>query len=149
MRVFKIILNIFMAIVLILSLTFCFLISSSSYGTLLFKHNDSKMLSMANVERLSFDSSQFFYNKNCGIQIYKETIDEKDTTKKNYKLYFDNDFNLTASIYTSSKKGDNIKETTTYYKNGESYDEKGSKIGVSTEIVDILTEINVLQDLII
>jgi len=153
MRVFKTIVNILLIIVFILSITFNFLIMGSSYGTLVFKHSDRKLISMASAQRLEFEPSYFLLQKNQGIQISKKTKTESNIVKEEYKFYFDKKYNLTTYVLNSKQTGDSFNKDVYYSSNNKCYDGEGkenSNICVTSNIPsNILTELNVYQDALI
>ena len=145
MRIFKTILRILMIVIFILSLTFNFLIMGSSYGTLIFKHNDSKMISLASSEYLAFNPEYFFGQKSSNIQIYKETKANDVTTKEVYKFQFDKDFALTTHVIDSNNEE-------RFYKGDYMYTTEGKSpltLGQNVIFGTLLSEITVLNEALV
>ena len=68
-----IILSIFLTIILALSITFNIVIASSSVGSLIFKHNDEKLLAVTGAQALKFDTNSFLTTKSKNISLKKES----------------------------------------------------------------------------
>lgn len=146
MRTFTTILKILMVFIFIISLTFNFLIFNSSYGTLIFKHNDDKFLSLVSTKRLNLDPNFFLCEKNIGLQINVKTKENDETTNKKVKIHLDKESKITVYVLENNNQ-------ITYYQNGKVYDKDGNDTLISINeknaaLVE-LEEINVLQDILI
>ncbi len=143
MKTFKIISTIVLTLVFVFSLTLTILLSYSSNASLLFKHNDEKLIAIASSQRLTFDPSYLLYEDSQNISI-KETNPNSTTY---YNFNFDKSGNLTIQIKENNKNF--------YYKDSTLYQEiNGQKIKKTDynplDICgDFLTKLNLLQDLII
>lgn len=143
MKIFKIISTIVLTLVFVFSLTLTILLSYSSNASLLFKHNDKKLIAIASSQRLTFDPSYLLYEDSQNISI-KETNPDSTTY---YNFNFDKSGNMTIQIKENNKNF--------YYKDSALYQEiNGQKIKETDynplDICgDFLTKLNLLQDLII
>lgn len=143
MKIFKIISTIVLTLIFIFSLSLTILLASSSNASLLFKHNDEKMLSIASAQRLTLDPSFLLteYNNNISIK------EVSDNSTIYYNFNFDKNGNPTIKI--------NENNNVSYYKDSTLYQEiNGQKIKSSNYTVydicsDFLTKLNLLQDIII
>lgn len=153
MNLFRKIVFIFLIIICVSSIAFNILIFGSSHGTLLLKHNDEKLHAVASVERVDFEPSYFLANKNAGTQIVKEIKENDVTSKFEYQIYLDNESNLSVKNTTSIQTSESFESKTTYYKNDSSYNKDGElemvPIATTTVVSTLLTELNVLQDLLV
>lgn len=154
MKVFKLILKILLVIIFIFSVAINILLWNSSYGSLIFKHNEEKLLAMASSKRLEFENSYFLQKKESGVQIYSETREGSKIEKNTYEYYFDAESNITAYLSSSTQNEDYFKKTESYYKDQVIYrEENGSKYNfpttVNTAVGEILTSLNALQDSLI
>lgn len=150
MNVFKKILLVLMIIIFIFSLAFNIAICSSTNGTLIFKHNDEKMIAMASADRINLTPDYLMLQKDKGIQLVKEAKENGITTTNKYNIYLDKEYNLTASIKVSTKTGKISEQEKKYLKDGKVYDNEGKElneqIAFLSQISTQLTEINLYQD---
>ena len=149
MRTLKITLTVFMTMILIVSIFFNFLVMGSANGTLVFKHDDQKFLSMVSTQRLVLDGSQISSSKNAGYQLTKTTIEKGVTTKEIYQIYLNDRYEATLSI-TSEIKEKNTVKTQNYYRVGFVYDEKGNQFPSAEDpkvlFADAMSSVNSYQD---
>lgn len=154
MRAFKLILKILLVIIFMFSVAFNILLWNSSYGSLIFKHNEEKLLAMASSKRLEFENSYFLLKQESGIQIYEESREGSSIEKNTYKYYFDKESNLVAYIESSVQTADSFSKSKSYYKDGTIYkEENGVKFHYPamsvTTVGEILSSLNSLQDALI
>lgn len=154
MKIFKTILLFTSIVVFIFSLLFNVAIWSSSYGSLIFKHDDEKFSSLASSQRLNFEPSYFVYKENCGVQIYMETETKTNKEKASYEYYFDKKGNVTIKGKINQIINKDASKIEYYYNDGKLYindnGEKNLQITNSSAVSkEHLTIINVLQDLLI
>ena len=126
MRTLKITLTVFMTMILIVSIFFNILILGSANGTLVFKHDDQKLLSMISAQRLILDDSQISNSKNTGYQLTRTVVENGVKTKEVYKIHFNEKYEATLSVLKETKTKDTVK-TQKYYRDGFVYDEKGNQ----------------------
>lgn len=149
MRTLKITLTVFMTMILIVSIFFNILILGSANGTLVFKHDDQKLLSMISAQRLILDDSQISNSKNTGYQLTKTIIENGVKTKESYKIHFNEKYEATLSILIETTTKDTIK-TQKYYRDGFVYDEKGNQSPSNANpkelFAEVMSGVNAYQD---
>ena len=150
MNTFRKIVSILLVIIFISSIIFNILIYSTSYGTLIFKYDDSKFSYMVDIKKTETMPTYFLYQKNQSIQIYKETSTETTTIKNSYIIDFDKDSNLIVKIIDSNQTNDIFTKTESYYINGYVYKIEGdnkikTESAKETILNDILTELYIYQ----
>ena len=151
MKTFKNVLKILMIVIFIISAAFNIMILGNTYGTLVFKYDEEKLLSMASTSTLNFMPTYFLTEVESGFQITKEVTENDKTDKNTYDFYFDKESNLTAKIYSSEQTGDSYKKNTSYYKDGtlfQDIDGVKSKVTSTPQSItnEILTELFTLQN---
>ena len=151
---FKITFYILMSLVFVFSALFNILVHSSSYGTLIIKHSDEKMINMVSTEALNLYPTYFLTQKNAGAQIHKESRENGIITKSTYKIHFDKNYNMTASIVEIVQGENYFIRSDSYYKNEQLYTEtndiktkKASNPNVVTST--ILAELYTLQNALV
>ena len=149
MRTLKISLTVFMTMTLIVSIFFNILILGSANGTLVFKHDDQKLLSMISAQRLILDDSQISNSKSNGYQLTKTVEENGVKTKEVYNIHFNEKYEATLSILKETKTKDTVK-TKKYYREGFVYDEKGnqypSEANPKTLFAEAMASVNAYQD---
>ena len=145
MKVFKTITKILMIIIFILSVAFNILIYGSSYGTLIFKHDDAKLTSLVYAKRLNLEPSYFLVSKNKGLEVKKQTQYESTITDETFKIHVDGKSKVTVFLEDDNKVN--------YYKDGVVYDKDGNKVASTlnelTAATAKLDEFNLLLDFLI
>ena len=154
MKALKMILKILLVVIFIFSIAINVLLWNSSYGSLIFKHNEEKLLAMASSKRLEFEPNYFLQKQESGFQIYSEVREGNKIEKYTYKYHFDKDSKITAFVSSSTQTEDSFKKIESYYKEEVLYkEENGVKFHfpttVNTVVGEILTSLNALQDSLI
>jgi len=142
MKVFKIILKVFLVLIFIVSVTFNIAIFGSSYGSLTIKYDETKFLSMSSYTSSNIYSTFLGYSKNKGLQLEVTNVGDCDKLIANY--YFDNEKNASFETKCTYLENDETKTNSYYYKDNVLYtDINGAKskqtLNYSTAITTILS----------
>jgi len=137
MRVFKIILKILIIIIFVMSVTLNILLFGSSYGTLVFKYNENKFLSMNSFASSQLDFTELNSKKNSGIQLTVTSLSGDNKLKINY--YFDKNANPMFEYHHTYEDGENLITNSSYFVNNTLYeDNNGEKSQGSASFNDAL-----------
>lgn len=119
MKTFKTILKILLVIIFIASAGLNILLFSSSYGTLIFKHNEAKLISMNSYANSRVSADYLMNQKDAGLQIKSTAVVGCDEYIANY--YVDKDSKLYAHIAcTYTKDGQTVTDNS-YFKDNKVY----------------------------
>lgn len=142
MKVFKIILSVFLVLIFIVSVTFNIAIFGSSYGSLTLKYDETKFLSMNSYTSSNIYSTFLGYNKNSGLQL--EATNTNDCEKLIANYHFDKEGNASFETKCTYKENEETKTNSYYYKDNVLYtDINGTKskqtLNYSTAVRSILS----------
>ena len=118
MKKSRVVIAVTLAVLFILSILLNAFMFRSSYGTLLFKYDESKFSSMVGSRYLEFTPIYFLDKTDSGVQI--EYISNKDgkIEKHYYTFHFDKGSNMTAKIVDVDSANN---KTYTYYITNTTY----------------------------
>ena len=123
MKVLKVIFKLFTILLFTASLILNVFTFRSSYGTLLFKYDESKFSAMVGSKHLEFSPIYFLDKKDAGIQINSESNKDGKIATSLYEFHFDSEGKMVAKASDTDSAN---KTTYSYYKDGYVYKEVGS-----------------------
>ena len=124
MKIFKTILKVFVVIIFVVSAILNILIANSSYGSLLFKYEENKFLSLNTHAAHKFN--YILSNKNEGLQFKATSVEGCDEFVANY--YLDENSNLTFETKCTYTENDETVVNKAYFKDDVIYlDNNGTK----------------------
>lgn len=139
MKKSRIVITAILVVLFILSTLLNVFMFRSSYGTLLFKYNENKFLSMVSSRYLELNSIHFLDKSDCGIQIEYISNNAGKIEKHYYNFHFDKGSNMTAKIVDIDSSSN---KTYTYYVAGKTYIQtKDSKTKIDTNETTLVTEL--------
>ena len=138
MKIFKIILNILIVIIIVMSITLNILCFGSSYGTLSIKYNENKFIAMNDYAFNTIDSFILNQDSKTGLQIEATNVNDCKVFSSNY--YFDKESKLSFKI--SCIKESHVENI--YFSNDILYldnvNNNGEKTKVNTPVEIALTK---------